>query len=610
MTGLSTDKLTLHIMNRVGHYDVESLDLDNANGGGVYTSSPGFSPTPNGYDGRKSIISNKRLHRRQYKAQSKHNIQLDHFVKTPSLSQRLREISQEEKLQLRLKKKNSKWSGSLPCCSSLKNLREKVEFWGSSIRSIEGHQGTGVISFFILLRWLFGMNLALFVISFGFLNLPILLFDQQSYYLGVEETFIEQCTANYTVKVSDDGLQLFLDFFLGSGWMEKTPVFFGYYPGKYMTDGSYIYNFPLAYLFVIIICLLLSVFLMARYSVKAFRKNALADEQDTLYTAMVYCSWDYSLKYERVCETKKRKLRYTLASEMQDQRFLKNRDEKMEQCPYRCMLYLVRIIVNLFVIACLGGAGYAIFKASEFSSSWTTVNTVESGTNKILLFLVEFLPSITITVLNAVLPLVFEIVIMAERYTQDFVIKLSLVRTVFLKLASVAILIASIYTGVISCTTKDSCGSITAPCPSITLSALYACEPPNRPYRTTRNNNFFMIVLIFTFFLSSFPVIYAISNISSSHGCGPFRVYDFPYMVVGKGIEDVQLEGFTIAYTILTSPAVTSSLIIILLVLLFYCSKLRIAHKDTVKFLRDKIVIENHDRQNMFEELKKYRKIK
>ena len=52
-----------------------------------------------------------------------------------------------------------------------------------------------------------------------------------------------------------------------------------------------------------------------------------------------------------------------------------------------------------------------------------------SGTEAVLRKLVvQFLPSITITVLNGALPIIFLKVVQGEQYTMDFVIKITLIR--------------------------------------------------------------------------------------------------------------------------------------------------------------------------------------
>lgn len=45
-----------------------------------------------------------------------------------------------------------------------------------------------------------------------------------------------------------------------------------------------------------------------------------------------------------------------------------------------------------------------------------------------VVLLVEFLPSLTITALNGIVPMIFGIVVKAENYTPEFMIKITLIR--------------------------------------------------------------------------------------------------------------------------------------------------------------------------------------
>jgi type IV secretory pathway TrbL component len=54
---------------------------------------------------------------------------------------------------------------------------------------------------------------------------------------------------------------------------------------------------------------------------------------------------------------------------------------------------------------------------------------VTSTEDKFIVLLVQYLPSITITVLNAILPIIFEKIVKGEGYTQAFVIKITLIRS-------------------------------------------------------------------------------------------------------------------------------------------------------------------------------------
>lgn len=46
------------------------------------------------------------------------------------------------------------------------------ELWGSHLKEVEGNFGSGVVSYFIFLRWLFLMNLIIFLLWFGLVVIP------------------------------------------------------------------------------------------------------------------------------------------------------------------------------------------------------------------------------------------------------------------------------------------------------------------------------------------------------------------------------------------------------------------------------------------------------
>lgn len=50
---------------------------------------------------------------------------------------------------------------------SIMSTLNSIELWYGSMKEIEGRFGSGVGTYFKFLRWLFGLNLALCVISFG-----------------------------------------------------------------------------------------------------------------------------------------------------------------------------------------------------------------------------------------------------------------------------------------------------------------------------------------------------------------------------------------------------------------------------------------------------------
>lgn len=44
------------------------------------------------------------------------------------------------------------------------------------MKKVEGHFGTGVTSYFLFLKWIFLLNIPVFILTFGFVVLPQILF--------------------------------------------------------------------------------------------------------------------------------------------------------------------------------------------------------------------------------------------------------------------------------------------------------------------------------------------------------------------------------------------------------------------------------------------------
>lgn len=51
-----------------------------------------------------------------------------------------------------------------------------LKLWRGHMKKIEGHFGTGVLSYFLFLKWLFYINIPVFVLTFGFVILPQILY--------------------------------------------------------------------------------------------------------------------------------------------------------------------------------------------------------------------------------------------------------------------------------------------------------------------------------------------------------------------------------------------------------------------------------------------------
>ncbi|XP_078394436.1 transmembrane channel-like protein 7, partial [Cetorhinus maximus] len=104
----------------------------------------------------------------------------------------------------------------------------------------------------------------------------------------------------------------------------------------------------------------------------------------------------------------------------------------------RVRIYTTRLVANLLILGVLGAAFYSIYKSTEFSQANSTVPGVAG-------LLLQYLPSIVITAANFLTPVIFNLLISFEQYSPGTEIKLSLLRSVFLKLASLGVLLYSLW---------------------------------------------------------------------------------------------------------------------------------------------------------------------
>ncbi|KAK3579252.1 hypothetical protein CHS0354_033329 [Potamilus streckersoni] len=394
-------------------------------------------------------------------------------VWTPALSERKRNNGQGGS-------KSSKGSdgGCKMCCFNLnrgwRELTYKLELWKSSLKRIEGHQGTGVVSYFVFLKWLFFLDIFLFILLFVtivFFQITFSVSDYDEHVKGkgsflFTTTVADTCTASYKVNVSSDGLQVILDFIQGTGWMERTAMFYGYYSNAEVKLSTSEYNIPLAYFLVTCFALLVSLLLMARNTAKSFGQSVIDQEHKkhkANFCYSVFTVWDYAVNEIEVVILKQKNISIALAADLSEQRY----DRKISQrtCADKCGIYTIRFFVNFLIICMLGGAGAAIYYAQDFSSGFTNSSNINNY-HSLVKLLIQFLPSLVITLLNAVYPIIFNLLVILEKYRPGFVIKISLIRMVFLKLASLAMLMASLYIE-ITCSDQNSCRVGQNKCPAI-----------------------------------------------------------------------------------------------------------------------------------------------
>ncbi|XP_068084630.1 transmembrane channel-like protein 7 isoform X2 [Anabrus simplex] len=349
--------------------------------------------------------------------------------------------------------------------SRWKETYSKLELWRHSLKMIEGNFGTGVVAYFLFLKWLMFLNLAIFAFIFLFIILPAVLLDcTDSLECSVGNTTNLNDSSNTCGSGIGKNNSFVLDIIQGTGWMENTLLFYGVYPRKIFgvdTDSSIYYDLPVAYVIVALVYFLISLIAIVKSAAQGFKDRLVEGEgQFYQFCNLVFGGWDYCIHNEKSALVKHKALYNEIkgcleAERLKDERQSRSREEKMK-------LILVRCVINVIVILVLAGAGFAIYKALDFSNSKLGKRSPEEtySSNDLNTLLLEYLPSISIVGLNLLVPNLFSHLVTYEHYTPLFVVRITLLRTVLLRLASLVVLLQSFYSKVFLDSQPDSCWEI------------------------------------------------------------------------------------------------------------------------------------------------------
>ncbi|XP_014792189.1 PREDICTED: transmembrane channel-like protein 7 [Calidris pugnax] len=342
--------------------------------------------------------------------------------------------------------------------SEVKEFSSYLTLWRHDIHSIEGKFGTGIQSYFSFLRFLVLLNFIIFILMFSFVTLPSIIAKYgmfNSSFAKIPPKNIESHCTVYEPS-GTKGLTYFYnylkDLLSGTGFLEVTSLFYGYYT----IDAAWIsimrYNLPLAYLLATFAYLALSLIWIISRSLEGFKRNLVhAEDQFQSYCNKVFAGWDFCITDPNAARLKHRSLQYELQTDLEEERLKRKIAERTTKEKLR--IYSLRIFINVIVLAVLLGCFYSIYRATVFSQE--NSNGV-SNMNFLVNLLVQYLPSIVITTANMLAPLIFSFLIRYEDYSPAFEIRMILLRCVFVRLASIGVLLFSLWSQISSCDT-DKC---------------------------------------------------------------------------------------------------------------------------------------------------------
>ncbi|XP_040003250.1 transmembrane channel-like protein 7 [Xiphias gladius] len=324
-----------------------------------------------------------------------------------------------------------------------------LQLWRGDIHLIEGMFGTGILSYFSFLRFLVMLNLIIFLLMFSFVMLPIIVAP----YASKNTTYNQNDGSVCSVYPSSArrGLVIFhehiTDLLSGGGFLEQTYLFYGYYKVDKIHFPNITYNLPLAYLMATIAYLFLSLIWIVKRSATGFKRNLVQDEDRfQSFCNKIFAGWDFCITNENAARLKRSSLLYELRTDLEEERIKQKIADRTRK--EKCRIYLIRLILNLFVIAVLACCFYSIYVATIFSQKAQRNDTKE---NFIVDLIYEYLPSIVITLANFITPLLFSVIINYEDYSPAFEIRFTLIRCVFMRLTSIGVLLFSLWSQITKC---------------------------------------------------------------------------------------------------------------------------------------------------------------
>ncbi|KAJ8706140.1 hypothetical protein PYW07_010917 [Mythimna separata] len=355
----------------------------------------------------------------------------------------------------------------------------KLELWQSPMREIEGKFGTGVVSYFLFLRWLLFLNIAISMLIILFMILPkTLLTEAESTCEDYSDNSTECCSNYYLTKNLSDS-NVFLDVLQGTGWMERTILFYGVYSDqiykyyvKNLFQSELYFNMPMAYILVAISWVLLSLIAIVKTAAKGFKERLVENEgQFYKYCNLVFGGWDFCIQNDKSAKIKHKALYNEIKGYLEEEKYNEEKQQRTRES--QILIYFKRLLINLIVFIILIASGVLIYFAFNYSTDRLSQpeQIIETNTNfgninvthaeKLTLSLykeggmffeqlentlLEFLPFLCIVILNLIVPEIFSYLIPFESYTPAHVLIISLLRTVLLRLSSLAVLLSQMYT--------------------------------------------------------------------------------------------------------------------------------------------------------------------
>uniref|UniRef100_A0A8C7EZ30 Transmembrane channel-like protein n=1 Tax=Oncorhynchus kisutch TaxID=8019 RepID=A0A8C7EZ30_ONCKI len=186
------------------------------------------------------------------------------------------------------------------CGANMTLAKQTLELWRGTMKEVGGKFGTGVLSYFKFLKWLLMFNIFSFLVNFGFITIPQLIYHP---------------TPDIPAGVSFKGLEILT----GAGYFSHTVMYYGGYSNKTQgTGGRSEYNMQLAYFFTVAAYMVLCGAALIYSMASSFRKKYVLADSGLGGAWQLLCSWDFSVTNEKAVRQRKNNLRIQLKESLSE----------------------------------------------------------------------------------------------------------------------------------------------------------------------------------------------------------------------------------------------------------------------------------------------------
>ncbi|NXL45578.1 TMC3 protein, partial [Podilymbus podiceps] len=306
--------------------------------------------------------------------------------------------------------------------------------WEMRIKKIESHFGSGVASYFIFLRWLFGINIVLTIMTGAFVVLPELLAGAP-FGSTVSKTIPKEHIA------SAQDLDTICLWSL-QGYLQYSVLFYGYY-GRDRKIGKAGYRLPLAYFLVGMAVFAYSFIILLKKMAKNSRMSlASASDENYTFCWRLFCAWDYLIGNPEAAESKAAAIVNSIREAILE-------EQEKKRSKNLAVTISLRIIANILVLLSLAGSIYIIYFVVDRSQRL-------ERTKKELTLWEKNEVSVVVSLITMIAPSAFELVAALEMYHPRTTLRFQLARVLVLYLGNLYSLIIALLDKVDSMSLTDS----------------------------------------------------------------------------------------------------------------------------------------------------------